>query len=300
MLQSKMRTAVVLGKSVVEKFGHFPLLGLFANTSVFTLRGINVRSFHSVASRHSLVSHSSSSLLSERAVRDVTKLQGSLVFHRGYATCSAAELKERELIVCQKICSNFYDTIDFKKFHQDLKVFFERGGQHMRDQYKGDFLFFLTSVRDGMNKALESASDRGNAIRALADAYGGRYYSFGRAVCNFCNLTARAAHLYGDPEKGYLNFNMVKGLVDQYNRYGLTSRGLDENSIFLILCHNDTKKMIKSGALTPKEAWRFAEEIESHASFLRHGYPQDNPLSAVAKKIHDRNFAVRSMLGASA
>lgn len=197
--------------------------------------------------------------------------------------------------ICADIASQFAEGPGANDIYKHLSAVFFRGQQHFREQYADNFCTYLEAVRDGLNKAIKHSHDKNKALQILSkDIYG--VFRGGTMLCDFSNLTARAAHLYGDPSRGGLTFETVYDLLKDNNRFALHNHGRNEyteNSVFSILAHKEAKKIIEGG-LTPKEALQYAQAV---GNFDNLNYAKNNPLSSVASKIHDKNHNIRSSFG---
>lgn len=197
--------------------------------------------------------------------------------------------KDKEgLEICQDICA-ILAIDDVEKFHHHIACFYERSTLGMKANYGGLFNNYLTAIKNGVASARSFSRDPEEVVRVIRENYAKGYsHRFGRLICNFSNYTARASHLYGDKEQGFLYFEDVHNLITAYNRFGM-SHNKDENSCFLLLTHTQTRNMIKECKLTPEAALAYAQEFDKNPR-------AKNPLSGVFQEVQKKNLEIQNSL----
>jgi len=176
---------------------------------------------------------------------------------------------------------------DNKNISAKMALFFGSCEPNVKGRYDGVAVNFILATREAIIKALDAAEDKNEAKKILSESFKSTYYNINnKQVWNFCNLTSRASHLYRPNEEGGLSFEEVNSLVQAYNRYGLTRiAGGNQNSVFILLCHSDTREKIINGEISPREALGYAVALNKDDRV-------QNPLSDIAEEVFYKNSLV--------
>lgn len=174
---------------------------------------------------------------------------------RHYNTSIINVVKEANNPKTISVCNEASKSLELNPeiFHRNLALFFMRASDTMKKNYGDSFLNYAIAIRDGITKAIVFSDNRENVIKELITAYGKiRTSADGALIWNFSNFTARANHLYGLKEEGFLFFEDVKKLVERNNISGLN--GEYKDITFQLVTQLEVRKLIALNQMSPLDA----------------------------------------------